>query len=153
MSSMQNGVEAQRLAEGGNTMIAKSDKIGSARGMKLETSPQGFYTHKSETRTWHIQDIKFGGRLHNNKMERLNAEVRDRENVMRNLKRTGTPILTGYQIYHNDVRPHMALEAKTPAELCGIQVEGENKWLTIIQNAAHQTKGNSQNQPADQTPR
>ena len=26
---------------------------------------------------------------------------------------------------------------KTPAEAAGIQVEGSNKWLTIIQNAAH----------------
>jgi hypothetical protein len=25
---------------------------------------------------------------------------------------------------------------KTPADLAGIKVEGENKWLTIIQNAA-----------------
>jgi hypothetical protein len=25
---------------------------------------------------------------------------------------------------------------KTPAEACGISVEGENKWMTLIQNAA-----------------
>jgi hypothetical protein len=29
----------------------------------------------------------------------------------------------------------MALEGKTPSEAAGITVEGENKWLTIIQNA------------------
>jgi proteasome lid subunit RPN8/RPN11 len=26
--------------------------------------------------------------------------------------------------------------AKTPAEVCGIKVEGENKWITLIQNAS-----------------
>jgi hypothetical protein len=69
-------------------------------------------------------------------MERLNGEVRDREKVMRGLKVEDTPILTGYQIFHNYVRPHEALEGKTPAEACGIKVEGENKWITLIQNAS-----------------
>jgi hypothetical protein len=68
-------------------------------------------------------------------MERLNAEIRDRERVTRNLKTVNSPILTGLQIFHNYVRPHMGLDGKTPAELAGIKVEGENKWLTLIQNA------------------
>lgn len=39
------------------------------------------------------------------------------------------------QIYHNFVRPHMGLQNATPAEKAGIKVEGENKWVTLIQNA------------------
>lgn len=31
-----------------------------------------------------------------------------------------------------------SLKGKTPAEACGIHVEGENKWITLIQNASHQ---------------
>jgi len=69
-------------------------------------------------------------------MERLNGEIRDREKVMRSLKREDTPILTGYQIFHNYVRPHQALNGKAPAELCGIKIEGKNKWITLIQNSA-----------------
>lgn len=69
-------------------------------------------------------------------MERMNGEIRDREKTMRGLKRTDTPILKGYQLYHNFIRPHEALNGKTPADLAGIKVEGENKWLTIIQNAS-----------------
>jgi len=68
-------------------------------------------------------------------MERLNGEIRDREKVTRNLKKDDTPILTGMQIFHNFVRPHMGLDGKTPADLAGIQVEGDDKWLTLIQNA------------------
>jgi len=30
----------------------------------------------------------------------------------------------------------MALNGKTPAEACGITVEGKNKWKTLIQNAS-----------------
>jgi len=39
------------------------------------------------------------------------------------------------QIFHNYIRSHEGLKGKTPAEACGITVEGKNKWLTLIQNA------------------
>ena len=84
----------------------------------------------------HIRKITFKGKQHNNnKMERLNGEVRDREKTMRGLKRNRTPILQGYQLYHNYIRPHEGLDGKTPAEACGIEIQGKNKWLTLIQNA------------------
>ncbi len=54
---------------------------------------------------------------------------------MRTLEKADTPILTGMQIFHNYVRPHDALDGRTPSEAAGIKVEGENKWLTLIQNA------------------
>jgi len=97
-----------------------------------------FYTLKYP-RTKHVRDIRFGGEVHNNKMERMNGEIRDRERTMRGLKRTDTPILAGYQLFHNFVRPHGALKGATPAEKCGIKIQGENKWLTLIKNASHAT--------------
>lgn len=87
-------------------------------------------------RTEHIRHIKLRGDIHNNKMERLNGEIRDREKTMRGLKKVDTEILRGYQLYHNYVRPHEALDGKTPADLCGIKIEGQNKWKTIIENAS-----------------
>lgn len=74
----------------------------------------------------------------NDGQERINGEIRDRGKVMRGLKKTDTPILKGYQIYHNFIRGHEGLDGKTPAEACGIKVEGENKWITLIQNASQQ---------------
>ena len=47
-----------------------------------------------------------------------------------------TPILKGVQICHNFVRPHEGLNGDTPASRAGIKLEGDNKWLTLIQNAA-----------------
>jgi transposase-like protein len=87
-------------------------------------------------RTKHTKHIRFKGDQNNNKMERMNGEIRDRENVMRGLKKVDTPILTGYQIYHNYMRPHEGLDGKTPAEACGIQIEGNDKWRTLIENAS-----------------
>jgi len=98
---------------------------------------QEFYTKRLETRTEHIQEIRMAGKVHNNKMERLNGEIRDREKVMRTLEIPDSPILAGYQIFHNYIRPHMALKGRTPAELAGIRISGENKWITLIQNASH----------------
>ena len=94
-----------------------------------------FWTQNLDTRTEHIRHIKLSGQRHNNKMERMNGEIRDREKVTRSFKKMDTPILKGDQIYHNFIRPHMALHGATPAEKAGIHVKGENKWITIIQNA------------------
>jgi putative transposase len=54
---------------------------------------------------------------------------------MRELKKKDTPILSGYQIFHSYARPHMGLDGKTTAERCRIIIEGEDKWLTLIQNS------------------
>ena len=101
-----------------------------------EASKKEYQTRYANDTTNHIRDIRFDGTVHNNKMERMNGEVRDREKVMRGLKNTDSPILKGMQIHHNFIKPHMGLNGKTPSEVAGIKVEGENKWLTIIQNAA-----------------
>jgi transposase-like protein len=84
----------------------------------------------------HIRHVRMSGDRNNNRMERFNGELRDREKVTRSLKKSDTPILAGMQIYHNYVRPHMALDGRTPSEAAGIQVKGRNKWLTLIQNAS-----------------
>jgi transposase-like protein len=98
-----------------------------------------FRTVKHVDSTVHIRNITLAGKHNNNKMERLNGEIRDREKVMRSLKRTDTPILTGLEIFHNYVRPNEGIGGRTPSELAGITVRGENKWLTLIQNASRKS--------------
>lgn len=68
-------------------------------------------------------------------MERLNGEFRDREKVTRGLKKKDTVILDGYKLFHNYIRPHMGLDGQTPADKVGISIQGDNKWITLIQNA------------------
>lgn len=100
-----------------------------------------FWTLKGP-RTEHIRHIKLSGDMHNNKMERMNGEIRDREKTMRGLKKDETPILQGYQLFHNYIRPHDGLDGKTPSEACGITIEGKNKWKTLIQNASKRREEN-----------
>jgi hypothetical protein len=106
-----------------------------------EAYTKEFYVRKNGTE--HIREIRLAGRVHNNKMERMNGEIRDRERVMRTLETTDTPTLTDMQIYHNYVRPHEALKGRTPSEVAGIKVEGENKWLTLIQKASRNSSSNT----------
>ena len=61
---------------------------------------------------------------------------------MRGRKHNDTPILPGYQIYHNFIREHEALGNKTSGEACGIKINGENKWKTLIENASVNKAGN-----------
>jgi transposase-like protein len=95
-----------------------------------------FYAHEKPV-TKHQEHITWRGERGNERMESFNGNtVRSREKTMRSLKREDSPILTGMQIYHNHLRPHMALEGKTPAEVAGIEIKGENKWMTLIQHAS-----------------
>jgi hypothetical protein len=97
-----------------------------------------FFVQKG-IRSVHIKHIRMSGDMNNNKMERMNGEFRDREKVARGLKKDDSPLINGYQIYHNYVRPHMALDGKTPSEACGITIKGDDKWKTLIQNASKRT--------------
>jgi putative transposase len=62
--------------------------------------------------------------------------LRDREKIVRGIKKDDSVLIDGYQMYHNYFRPHMALDGMTPSEKCGIVIEGNNKWKTLIQNAS-----------------
>ncbi len=106
-----------------------------------------FWTINRQDRTLHIRNIHLQGNMNNNKMERLNGEFRDREKVVRGIKKTDSVMFDGYQMFHNYLRPHMGLEGKTPSEACGVKIEGDNKWITIIQNAkiGRVPRGNKEN--------
>jgi putative transposase len=94
-----------------------------------------FYQNNNP-KSQHVNAIKLSGSTNNNKMERINGEIRDREKTMRGLQNKDTAILKGMQIYHNFIRPHEGLKGKTPAEACGIEIRGDNKWITLMQNAS-----------------
>jgi len=58
---------------------------------------------------------------------------------VRGIKKTDSIMFDGYQMYHNYLRLYMSLDGKTP-EACGIEIQGENKWMTLIQNASRERK-------------
>ena len=78
--------------------------------------------------TYHLSDVGIRGvPKNNNKMERLNGEIRDREKAFRGLKRIDTPIIDGMKIYYNFTKKHSSLNGMTPAESAGIIIDDKNK--------------------------
>lgn len=66
----------------------------------------------------------------------MNGTLRERVKVQRGWKTMKTPLAEGMKIQYNFIKPHMALDGKTPSEVAGIKVEGNNKWLTLIKNSS-----------------
>ena len=85
-------------------------------------------------KTEHESHIHFRGDRNNNKMESFVGIVRDREKTMRSIKRPDSPVVDGMRIHHN-TRPHTGLGGMSPFDRVGIVIEGDNKWVTLIQNA------------------
>jgi hypothetical protein len=71
--------------------------------------------------------------------------IRQREKTMRGLKVEDTPIVDGNRIYYNFIKPHEALEGKTPSEKAGIEIEGDNKWLTLMKKSIQYQKSKTGN--------
>jgi len=62
---------------------------------------------------------------------------------MRGLKIEDTPIVDGNRIYYNFIKPHMALNGKTPSEEAGVTIEGSNKWVTLMKKSIQYQKAKS----------
>jgi transposase-like protein len=118
-------------------VAGKKPKILISDGARnfMQAHKKEWYSNYKNEKVTHIRHIHFKNDYNNNKQERLNGEIRDREKVMRGLKKDDSPIITGMRIHHNFIRSHMGLNGKTPSEACGIKIGGNNKWITLIQNA------------------
>jgi transposase-like protein len=95
-------------------------------------------------KTTHVRDIAITDTEHNNnKIERLHGTVRDRNKVQRGLKELipSKTFVEGFKTYYNFIRPHQALNGKTPAEQAGIDLglKGD-RWAGIIKQSVKEMK-------------
>ena len=72
----------------------------------------------------------------NNTHERFNGTLGELLHGCRGLKKVDAALIKAALIHYNYVRPHQSLCGKTPAWKAGIRIEGADKWLVLIQNAA-----------------
>jgi putative transposase len=87
----------------------------------------------------HIANVGIRSHMGNHRVERLHNSMREREKVMRHLKRANSAekVFKGFRAYYNFVRPHMALNGRTPAQEAAVSIQlGTNRWLDLIRQAA-----------------
>jgi transposase InsO family protein len=70
-------------------------------------------------------------------VERLHGTIRQRSKVMRGLDdvETAQTMMDGLRIYYNFMRPHMALDGRTPAQKAKIATDKE-QWMNLIKKAS-----------------
>ena len=124
--------EAMMIADKKPTTLISDGAANFHEAWKDEYKQKNFL----QKETQHIRHIHMKGDKNNNRMERLNGIIRDREVSYRGIKKMDSPLFDGFQTFYNFSKKHGGIGKKTPAELAGIVVDGSNKWKTIIQNAS-----------------
>ncbi len=68
----------------------------------------------------------------------MNGTLRERVKVQRGWKSYDTPLAEGKRIQYNFVKPHMALDGKTPSDVADLKIlGGQNRWLSLMENSMH----------------
>jgi transposase-like protein len=98
--------------------------------------PKEFFTMKAP-RTQHVRIPNIRDRSNNNMIERLHGTIWQRNKVMRGLDdiETAQTMMDGMRIYYNFMRPHTALDGKTPAQKANIETD-KAEWMSLIKKAS-----------------
>ena len=85
--------------------------------------------------TEHIQSRPFALEDNTQKIERFHGTLKQRTKVMRGLKNLESAVdfVNGWLVHYNYLRPHDALDDKTPAEVAGIDFPYKN-WSDITRH-------------------
>jgi transposase-like protein len=128
--------DAHAFFEVAKTQAKRDPRIIFSDGLDSYT---GAYKPTGKEQVAHIANVGIRSHMGNHRVERLHNTMREREKVMRHLKRaqSAEKILKGFRVYYNFVRPHMALDGHTPAQEAAIPIQlGTNRWLDLIRQAA-----------------
>jgi len=137
-SHMVGVITKTREIQDARKPFKKSKEVGNKKPLLMVTdglrSYKGafnkeFYDHHQSCH--HIADVALQESL-NNVLERMHGSIREREKVTSGLKVDDTPIIPMSRLYYNFIRPHSALDGKTPAETAGVGIDGENKWMGLL---------------------
>jgi transposase-like protein len=140
-------ITEKRETKDARMVLAEARNMTKVRPLAVVTDGLRAYQHAitkefrtmKAPRTEHIRVPNIRNRSNNNMVERLHGTIRERNKVMRGLddEQTAQAIIDGFRIYYNFIRPHMALNGKTPAQQAKIRLHlGRNRWLTLIKQSA-----------------
>ena len=84
----------------------------------------------------HVSGIGIQGRVNNNRMERYHGTFKERSKTMRAIKKSDSAFIEGQRIYYDYLRPHTALQGKTPAQAAGIELNLDtNRFESLIRKS------------------
>jgi transposase-like protein len=137
--------EKREIADARN-ILAQASSLADKRPLAVVTDglrayqdaiPKEFFTLKAP-RTEHVRIPNVRDRSNNNVVERLHGTIRQRNKVMRGLDEelTAQTMMDGLRIYYNFMRPHTALNGKTPSEISRITEPNERTWESLIRKSA-----------------
>lgn len=88
----------------------------------------------------HIQSTPFVEKDSTNLIERFHSTLKTRTEIMRGMKKPEATrkTLDGWLIWYNFLRPHDALDGKTPAQVAGIDYPFRS-WTDVIESQAYPT--------------
>jgi transposase-like protein len=122
-----------------SALIAFKEALANAHGLtpsEIRTDSLNSYTQVVKTTMPNAKHVANCGirkqHANNNRIERLNGTVRERVKVQRGWKTVKTALAEGQRIQYNFVKPHMALEGRTPASAAGMAIKG---WNDLLRNA------------------
>jgi putative transposase len=121
-----------------DTTAAFEEASNNAHGVKPETvftdslRHYGIAVKTTFPDAKRVQNCGISKRENNNRIERMNGTLRERVKVQRGWKTPKSVLAEGNRIQYNFVKPHMALDDRTPAEAAGLAINGKNKWFDLL---------------------
>ncbi len=137
--------DARHLFQMAKEKAGKNPQILIADGLRSyhDAWLKEFRTNKLSDSTVHIRQITLAGQHNNNKMERLNGEIRDREKVTRNLKKPDSPHLNRLSDLPQLCSPTHGLRRQNPSRRGGNQGSGRQQ----VENTHRKCKHKANNPP------
>jgi transposase-like protein len=126
-----------------DTVAAFEDALKNAHGNKPETVYTDSLRHYNIAVKSTFPDAKrvvncgINKRENNNRIERMNGTLRERVKVQRGWKTPKSVLAEGNRLQYNFVKPHMALEGKTPGQAAGLKAKG---WRELLELATTQAE-------------